>query len=504
MNYLSPAFVFLFLPITMCVYMIFPKKFRWVSLLIASYIFFYIISSYVIAYLLFTTISVYTISNLMNKVDRHKLAICITGVLLQLGILIFLKYTNFFIGNMNIVRDWIGLPTLHRMKILVPIGISFYTLQAVSYLIDTYRGGIKEPKHLGKLALFLAFFPTVMEGPICRFHEISSTLMEGKSLQYHNITFGLQRVIWGIFKKVLIADRVNGVVNEVFQNYHHYSGIVVVMATCLYTIQLYTDFSGSIDVTIGIGQIFGITIPENFRQPFFARSATEFWKRWHITLGRWFKDYIFYPIALSKTMRRLKKRFNKRQHALLGKNIAVAIALFAVWFSNGLWHGPQWKYILYGMYFFIWISIEVMLEPTFNKMYARLGIRTNARWFSYFQIIRTVLFIILGELFFRATDVKAGFYMLTSIADISLQPLLDGSIFQLGMDRRDFFITCIAILIVFLVDVIHEGGYSIREGIARQYIVKRWTLYYIALFVIIIFGAYGVNYVPISMLYADF
>lgn len=505
MSYDSTEYLFLFLPIVVFVYAITPKKIKWVTLLLASYTFFFLFSGFLLGYLIATTISIYIFARAMERYVEHKKKICVIGILSQIGILAVLKYTNFMIFNINDIFQWMGMaPPLEKVKWFLPIGISFYTMQAVSYLIDVHRKTLKADHHIGRLALYLAFFPQIMEGPISRYQQSAQALYEGRSITYHNLCFGAQRILWGLFKKLVIADRLNAFVKTVFEGYDQFSGSIIVLAALFYTIQLYADFSGCIDMTLGSAELFGITLPENFRQPFFSKTVSEFWRRWHITLGTWFKDYIFYPVTLSKHMKKIKKFSKAHFGKQATKMIPAIIALFAVWICNGLWHGPKWTYIFFGFYYFILIAGGTILAPYVKTFTQKHNIDTTKRWYMIMQGVRTFLFVIVGELFFRAVSLSAGFSMLASIKAFSLQPLFNGEIFKLGMDHKDFLVIGVAVIIVIVVDILHEKGVGIRLWIAQRPLVIRWIIFYAVIISIIIFGAYGSGYVAADIMYADF
>ena len=240
-------------------------------------------------------------------------------------------------------------------------------MQAVSYIVDVYKKKTPADRNLWRLALYMAFFPSIMEGPICRYSETAEALYAGERLTYHNITFGSQRIVWGLFKKVVLADRLSPLVELVFSKYTQYGGITVLLGAICYTLQLYADFSGCIDMTIGTAEMFGVRLPENFRQPFFSRTASEFWRRWHITLGAWFKDYIFYPLSLTKWIKSMGKKARLKFGRHVGPVIQTIVPLLAVWLSNGIWHGTGWNYIFFGLYYFVLILTGNLLEPLIGK-----------------------------------------------------------------------------------------------------------------------------------------
>ena len=316
MAYQSLVYGFVFLPLCLAAYQIAPQTWRKRVLLAFSYLFFWLLSRELIIYLLGTTVFVHCIGiwlewlkseqkaelltadrsekkrikSIYQKRSRHVLAF---GVLMLLGTLAYLKYYNFFASNVNGIFGGILPFTIEQKNILMPVGISFYTLQAIGYMADVYWGKIRAEENMEKTALFMAFFPQIMEGPICRYQDTCDTLYEGRPLQMNNLTDGYIRIFWGLFKKTVIADRLAIGVDAIFGNYASYNGSMIVFAAVAYTIQLYMEFSGCMDIIIGSGQLFGVKLPENFRQPFSAQSAAEFWRRWHITLGTWFKNIYF-------------------------------------------------------------------------------------------------------------------------------------------------------------------------------------------------------------------
>lgn len=527
MSYISFTYLIVFLPLVLLAYKIMPQRYRWLVLLLSSYSFFFIISKFLIIYLILSTVSIYFIGICLSSCKRkylekeknednikllkiafikRKRIILLIGILFNIGILIFLKYSSFIVGNINSIFDFLSLPSLlPEWRFALPIGISFYTLQAISYIVDVYQGKIEADTNLPRLALFMSFFPMIMEGPICRYSDTAQQLYRGEALKYKNITFGAQRVLWGLFKNIVIADRLNMIVKNVFDHHEKYGGIAIIIAAICYTFQLYMNFSGTIDITIGIGEMFGIKIPENFRQPFFAKTAAEFWQRWHITLGTWFKDYIFYPLSLTKFIKKLGKKTRKKFGKHIGQIIPSSITLFAVWISNGIWHGDRWSYIFFGMYYFVLILLGKIVEPLNNKILLFLKISKNNIFYRGLQSIKMLVIIFTGELFFRANGLKAGFEMFQSIfTKFSWSALTDGSILKLGISYKDIIVVLIALAIVFIIEILKEKGVSIREKIAERNIFFRWSFYYAVLIIIVIFGAYGEGYIPAELIYAGF
>ena len=529
MSYCSPYYFLILLPIAILLYGITPKKYKSKTLLVLSYIFFWMISNKLIIYLLISTFSIHHFGIWLNKIKNERdiqlqqvekeekkeiknlykkkeKRVLLLAVILHIGCLLVVKYTPFFLENVNsLLKVFNSIYQFEIPKFLIPIGISFYTLQAVSYMADVYNDKIKADDNLGRLALYMAFFPQIMEGPIARYSDTAESLWEGRPITYKNLTFGFQRILWGLLKKMVIADRLNSAIKEVFGNYTQYDGGTILLVAVFYTIQLYMEFSGTMDVVIGSGEIFGIKLPENFKQPFLSKSINEFWHRWHITLGTWFKDYIFYPVSLSKPMKKLTTFGRKHLGNHLGPLLAGAVALFCVWSCNGIWHGAAWSFIFYGMYHFIMILFENIFEPYVGNLCKKIHINRLSWPYKSFQIFKTFWLIVIGELFFRADTLNIGMKMFGRIfSNFSIKGLFGAKIHSLGLNISDVIIVIITLVIVFTINILREKEVNIREKVASRPIVLRWTIYYILMLYVIIFGAYGGQYIPIDPIYANF
>ena len=527
MAYNSILYLFIFLPAVMLTYQLTPQCRRYRVLLGASYVFFLSFSGRLLVYLLFSTLSIHHMGLWLASCKRDYLSadhavedkkaqkaayeskrrqILWLGIGLQLAILLILKYSGFFQENLNIVLKALSFPRLlPSINFALPIGISFYTLQAISYLTDVYYEKIPADDNLGRLALYLSFFPALLEGPICRYSQTAEVLHQGNPLEYGKVTRGLQRILWGLFKKLVIADRLNILVETVFDTPNHYGGIIVIAGAVLYTFQLYADFSGCIDMTIGTGEMFGAVIPENFRQPFFSKTASEFWRRWHITLGGWLKDYIFYPLSLTRFVKKLGRHSRARFGKHLGQNLASFLPLFGVWMLNGLWHGTGWNYIFFGMYYFVLIMTGNLLEPAVQRVTDRLRIPRSNPLYRGVQTGKLLLIVFTGELFFRAKDLTTGINMFLSVfTGFRLSSVTDGSLLKLGLSLADFVALFLGFIAVYTVDTIHENGISIRDRISGWNILARWSFLYAAILVVILLGAYGDGYLPAKLIYAGF
>ncbi len=524
MSYFKYIYLFGFLPIILIIYNLIPNKGRKYFLLFVNLAFYYFIGHKLIIYLLLTILSVYLSGRLMTKYDgqeeellkklkdkklvnakikKKRKLVLLLCILFNVGFLFSFKYLNFFSINANLLFKALHINmTISVPKILAPIGISFYTLSALSYVIDIYNRKIEASKNIVKVALFVSFFTQIIEGPFTRFSDTADDLYEAKRTSYEGLCSGYERILYGLFKKKVIADRANILVDMMFTNYANYSGASVFLGVIGYVIVLYMEFSGTMDVVLGTGELFGVKLPENFRQPFFSKNITDFWSRWHISLGHWFKDFIFYPVSLSKPLKKLNTKIREHVKGRLGPLVCGGIALFCVWSLNGLWHGAGWTFIFYGMYHFTLILLGNIFEPIIASICTKLKINRENKFYVYLRIFKTWIFIFLGELFFRAPTMKVGIGMTKRI--FSFKGLQSHELLNLGLDLKDYTILFIAIIILFVIGILREKNINIREEISKKHIVIRWLIYYILIFSIIIFGAYGKGYIPVDPIYADF
>ena len=497
-------------------------------LLAASYLFYWCLSGALIGFVVASTVSVYvcgrTMASLLRRRDaalaeaqsgKRKIKgdckkgmrrVLVAGVVFNLAVLVVLKYLGFLTDGANALLSLLGIEaSLVAPKIAVPIGISFYTLMAVSYLVDVYRETVQADKHLGRVALFLCFFPQIMEGPICRYGQTATALTAGESIRAKNLYQGALRILFGLSKKIIVADRLNAFIKTVFDDYSSYDGSIIALAAVLYTLQLYCDFSGTMDIALGIGRIFNVNLPENFRQPFFSRTSSEFWKRWHITLGTWFKDYVYYPVSLSRPCKKLTSAARKKFGVRYGPLLASSVAMFCVWTANGLWHGAGLQYLFFGLYYFTMIMAGGLIEPVAQTAAARLGIDRSSAPYRAFQIVRTLAIVFVGELFFRANGLTAGLEMFsTMITGFSLDSVMNGAVFTLGLDRHDFAIVALAVACLIVVGVAKERGKDIGAAIANRGALIRWCALALLFVAVVVFGAYGVGYTPVDPMYAQF
>ena len=543
MGYHQLSYLLGFLPLVLLLFSICPKRSRRYVLAGASWLYFFLCSRYLIVYLLGTTVWTYLMGIWIGKLGEglpesaaaasrepyrkqamahHAVMLLANGVLF--GVLFYLKYTGFFVRQLNKLVVHAGGAAIIAPRLLVPIGISFYTLEAVGYLLEVYWRRIPADRDFIRIALFLGFFPQTMEGPIARYGdtamqfsslpekaEITRCGMPGIQAQsgvprtLEEMTASAMRICWGMFKKLVVADRLNVIVATLFGEYEKQNGVLIIVAAVCYTVQLYMEFSGMMDVVIGSARLFGIRLPENFRQPFFSQTASEFWRRWHISLGAWLKDYLFYPVAASTTAKKLGKRLRKMSGRYVAKLAVSALALTPVWLFNGLWHGAEWNYIFYGIYYLVLLVLELALEPVKAGFYHRTGIRQNGRGATLLRILRTWVIIFTGEMFFRAPGLRAGFCMFRSLFHgFGISRLWDGTLLTFGLGMADWTAIIGGTAVVFFYDLLRERGFCIRDWVFARKLPVRWALYNALIFAVIIFGAYGTGYQAVDLIYAGF
>jgi D-alanyl-lipoteichoic acid acyltransferase DltB (MBOAT superfamily) len=277
------------------------------------------------------------------------------------------------------------------------------------------------------------------------------------------------------------------------------------MAVIFYTIQIYAEFSGCMDIVRGVAQILGINMAENFKRPFFSKSVQEFWRRWHITLGAWLKDYIFYSVSFSNATVKLTQAVKKVCQNYIAKLVPAFFALFFVWFGNGIWHGASWKYIFYGLYYYIIMSLGMICEPLFKFIINKLKINVNSKWYQIMQMLRTTGFVLVGMLIFRSHRLRTAWRMFSSMFKLgNIGMLFSKKLYKIGMNPSDFVLIAIGVIIMFIVSLLQEKGVNLREKISKCPIVIRWGIYYIAIFAVIIFGIYGPGYSASSFIYGQF
>ena len=487
----------IFFPVVILLYFIIPHRFRYIWLLAASY-YFYMAWNPVYALLMLTsTFITYTSGILIDKANKTsgggnaaKLKNIYVSIsfILNLSILFFFKYFYFAVDNINILLSALHIQLIQpKFDIILPLGISFYTMQMIAYIVDIYRGAKAETNFI-KYALFISFFPKLLAGPIERTATFLPQLQERKYFNYDNLKNGLLLMLYGYFLKMVIGDRAAILVNFVFENYEAYMGLEIFVAITIYSIQIYADFFGYTCIAIGAAQTMGFTLLQNFNHPFFAVSVGDYWRRWHISLSMWLRDYIYFPLGGIRCSKIKKYR-----------NILITF------FISGLWHGANWTFIIWGMIHGLSIILDDIFKPVFQKIYSIFNINTQCFSFRLFQIIIAFLIINYSLLFFRAPDIETAVIMTKQMFSVwNPWIFFDNSLYDMGLSRKDFYVLCFSIIILWAVSFMQEKGIKIREELAKQNLVFRWILYWIAIFGILTFGVYGTAYNANQFIYFQF
>lgn len=486
-NFYSAQFVTFLGIALLCYYTIFRKK-QWIVLLIASGIFYYWTGIENFVYIFITGFSTWAGGGYLSKYSeklravkkdknldkeekdklkseliRKRRVIMWCAVLLNFGMLALIKGSQ-------------------ALGFILPLGISFYMFQSIGYLLDIYNDKYEPETNFARYLLFVSYFPQMIQGPINRYDAISFQFQEVHKWSGEQAVKALYRIGYGLLKKYAIANVYVGIIANIFDTpVRDYSGAAVLFGILLYSAQQYADFSGGIDMVLGVSELFGIRMAENFKQPYFSISLGDFWRRWHISLGKWMRDYVFYPFALTKPIKKLGKWANKKLNKHLGRVLPPAIGNVLVFFIVGIWHGTEWHYVLWGLYNGIIIAISDILSPVYEKITDKFGINRGSGRYRVFQIIRTFIIVNIGWYFDRITDVRVALYSLKKTV-FQFHPELFGAESKILLDGYPTYILVISLLacvIVFIVSVLQEKKYEVRELLYRCPVVLRWSIYWI-------------------------
>lgn len=469
-----------FLPIVFLLHWVVPRKFRWIVLLMASYYFYASWGVGYVAVILLTTVFSYMAALYLDR--RRKRApfrrrILPVSVLLCLGVLFVFKYFNFFTESIAALMGRLSIPVQPlTLKLALPIGLSFYIFQTISYLVDVYRGNLPAETHFGLYAVYISFFPKVMQGPIERGEKLLPQLNRPRRFQYKQATYGMKLMAWGYFKKLVLADGLSVYVSQVYDNLPAYTGFSLALATFFFAIQLYCDFSGYTDIALGSARILGINLTQNFRAPYFASSIKDFWGRWHISLSSWLRDYVYIPLGGNRGGA-LKK----------ARNILITFLV------SGLWHGASWNYVLWG-------GIHGVLQVAEGVLpWNRKGspFQKDRRLHGMICILTvpcTFLLVCFAWIFFRAATIGDGIYVLrnmfTGIGD--LHTYFYNAALQMGLTLPHLIYNCLPMVLLFAYDFASLRTDVIRL-ISRQRFFIRWPVYILLLLIILLFSEKGVT-----------
>lgn len=482
MVYLS-LFFYAFLVVLTALYYLLPLKIRWTVLLVGSVAFYGAAAPdawWIFAVtVLISYFSALWIFRLKEEGKKRLPAAVLAGSILLTVIPWVVFKSGYTILTVWLKRDVISMAA--------PLGISFYTLQIVSYLADVYRGKITPQRNPFRYLLFATFFPQIVQGPVPRYEQLGKQLYEGHKFDEEGFVKGLHLIIWGFFLKLMIADKAALVVNTIFENSRAYAGCYILLAGVLYSIELYTDFMACVSISRGAAALFGIGLQDNFRHPYMAVSIKDFWRRWHITLSEWLRDYIYIPLGGSR-----KGKIRKYGN------------LMATFLVSGIWHGAGWNFLFWGMLHGIYQIVGDVTASWKNKIYEKLGMPDGSFSGRCIRRIGTFFWVMSAWIIFRAGSLREGLFMIKSMfATFNPWVLFNDSLFALGLDIKDFVVMLFAILVLCLVSVKQEKG-SVRDWILRQNIVIRWIIYLVSIVVIWVFGTYGFGFDTQEFIYGGF
>lgn len=458
-----------FLPIVFIIYWAVPKKYQWVVILASSYYFYMSWNIKYVLLIFFTTVVSYVAARLIEKEKSgHIRKFYMTiAVVASLGVLFFFKYFNFVSAS---IADFVKLFLIEyspfMLQVLLPVGISFYTFQTLSYVIDVYRGRVQAEKHFGIYAAFISFFPQLVAGPIERTTNLLPQIKKENYFDYEQASYGMKLMAWGFFKKIVLADTLAIYVDAIYNNVYNYQGMVFFLATFFFAVQIYCDFSGYSDIAIGCAKLFGINLMSNFESPYFSSSVKEFWSRWHISLSTWFRDYVYIPLGGS--------RVSTWRHK------ANLLITFLV---SGLWHGANWTYV-------IWGGVHGIAQVLENVLH--FDTKSNKRIYSIVRMCIVFAFVAFAWVFFRAQSIQDAFFVIGhSLVGIG-KPLqyMKAGYAALGMDKT-LFRTCMCFILLLGIYDGFSKKYDLIAALGRLNIIVRWVIYLTIILVVLFYAPIG-------------
>lgn len=479
MGYISFEY-FVFLAILLITYFVIPKKTRPLLVLVGSLIFYAFSGWQNLIFLLAQIVMTYVFGLLIEKREKFKKLYLTIPIILIAGYWLISKFGNYSIGLISRT----GVIDEFTINFLIPLGMSFFSLQAIAYLVDVYKQKYSAETNPLIIALYLSYFPLVIQGPISRYDQIGETLFVGHEFDYTRIKFGLELFVWGIAKKLLVANYLNVYVSKVFDNYTEYSGIVIIFASIAYAFELYADFSAVTDMSRGISQVIGVDLIDNFNRPYAAVSIKDFWARWHISLTSWLREYIYFPLGGSRKGL-IRKYFNQ----------------IVVFFVSGIWHGVGINYIVWGMYNAIAQILGEITAPYKRKIETKLEVRTDVWSYKFTKLFITFGLVTYGWLLFRAPGIRAAIHMTKSIFSNFLGM---GQVWSVYNSEIGVLVVAVINVCIFFIIDNAKANMDIRATLDRQNIWFRWGVYFSVIIYIMIFGMYGAGYDASQFIYMGF
>ena len=488
----------LFFPIVVLIFFLIPGRFQYIWLLVASYYFYMCWNAKYALLLLFSTVATYLSGYFLQKIRdsiedetcrRRRMNMCVAiCFVMNLGILFYFKYFNFALANVNRVLNLVHINVqVPLFDIVLPVGISFYTFQALSYTIDVYRGEIRAEKNFLRYALFVSFFPQLVAGPIERSKNLLWQLREEHKFDYDNFRDGIYLMLWGYFLKLVLADRIALFVDKVYGNYEWYNGVYLIVATILFAFQIYCDFAGYSTIAIGAAKIMGFELMENFNAPYLASNVADFWRRWHISLSSWFRDYLYIPLGGNRKGT-ARKYFN-------------LLVVFAV---SGLWHGANWTFVIWGTL----NAVYQIIGSIYKKIKKAAGLckdRVEHISDRVLKIVATFVLVDFSWIFFRAQDLHEAVQIIKSmITSHNWWILFDDSLTCLVITRKNFMVMMFGIFVLLAADILKYKGICVRKQIMQQAFWFRYCVIVGAVWFIMVFGIWGPSYNAANFIYFQF
>lgn len=489
---------FVFVLVLVVAYYLIPGKWQWVVITVFNILFYLSYGMAAVCFFAATMVLTYTMGILLNRTEdrfgalrkicvdkeqkkkykadcvKTKKRIMLVGLFVDFTLWFLFKFTSLFSFS--------------------PLGISIYTFIAAGYCIDVYRGKYRAEKNLLRYASFVSFFPHIVQGPFSRYDALQETLYAENKFNFDRLEQGMIRIVWGCLKKLVIADRIKVVVDIVLPMDSGYGGIYVFLLFVLLPIQLYADFSGYMDIVAGICHMLGICLQENFKQPFFAKSIDEFWRRWHITLGAWFRDYLFYPVSMSRAVQKISSRCKDRLSPSFVRMIPSYIALFFVWSATGLWHGKSWNFLLWGWINLFCIASGMQFKPLYERIKGKLHISGENKWWHLFQMVRTFLIFGFAEM---VSDIPSIYGIWTKCRSLLYERnwYLLAKPLQLfsGLGTRDLVILGIGVVMMLILDILKEKNVDVYGLAERIPVFFRYFGYVTLFYMVVLFGYAGGN-----------
>ena len=522
MSILSLEFLVL-MAVLLAVYYCLPVRFRWIGLLAGSMVFYAAAGWGGLAYMGAVTLITWLAGLYMGKTRAKEKAAAAeedkaqaylakmrrsrwltVTVVAVIGGMCFIKYGSFLYGPANWLHQQLCTcrEDLKLWNLLAPLGLSYFTFQSVGYVVDCARGKVTPEKNPLKYLLFVSFFPQITQGPITTYKQLMPQLPSPARFEPAAFVSGFQLALWGYFKKMVLADRLAPVTTAVGGGTDQ-PGWLILLGVVLYAIRLYADFSGGMDVIRGAAKMLGVDVTENFRRPFFSTTVAEYWRRWHISLGAWFRSYLFYPLTTSRFGLMLSKGGQRVFGKKVGRALPGVVATFVIFFLIGIWHVANWNAVVYGAYFGVLLSAALLMEPLFKKARTLLHIAPKAAWWKAFGLLRTWVLILLAQYFAFTASPKQGFALLTGTFR-SWTFAGAGEALTAMMVPLEWYIAIAALVIVLVIDLLCERGVDVNGNLAKGFFLIRWVVLIALILAVLVFGCYGADFDASAFLYTQF